>query len=422
MSCLYTAKYFVSASAPPVEGGAFVVHGSQVVAVGSSAEMQRAYPGTDVVDFGDAIISPLLVNAHTHLELTDYPGWNRKAVADGDDEEPQTFVDWILHLIGIKRALSGDDYRISLQHGIEQSLAAGTGAIGDILSQFDQRKLYAESPLHGFAFLETLGHHQKMIAALSERLHRALDEKMDGAVALGVAPHSPYTISADYLLRIFTWCRNNSCCCTTHLAESPDEVQFIEEARGDLVEKLYPYVGWQEYLPQSSGMRPVEYLDQLGGLFPENLLVHGVQLTDDEVTLLADKQMSLALCPRSNAKLNVGKAPAGKLLHSGVKLVLGTDSLASCDTLSVWDEMAFASRWFAGELDAPTLYRMATLAGAEVLGVAADIGSLETGKRADFQVLRPEIMPGKGEIFDYFVSPGCTNDIVQVYHQGKLRV
>ena len=420
LSCIYTAKYLVSANAPPVEGGAFVVHGSQIVAVGSLIEMQQSHPGVDVVDFGDAIISPLLVNAHTHLELTDYPDWNRRVTGDG--EEPQIFIDWILHLIGIKRTLQEGDYRLSLQHGIEQSLAAGTGAVGDILSQLDLRDLYAASPLNGFAFLETLGHQPQMIAENSGRLHRVLDEKVCGAVAFGVAPHSPYTISADYLSRIFTWCRNNSCRCTTHLAESPAEVQFIEEATGDLVEKLYPHVGWQEYLPQPSGMRPVEYLDKQGGLFSGNLLVHGVQLADDEIRLLADKQMSLVLCPRSNAKLGVGKAPAGKLQHNGVKLALGTDSLASCDSLSIWDEMAFASHWFDGELDAPTLYRMATLSGAEVLGLAEDIGSLEIGKKADFQVLRPGTMPDQGEILDYFVSPGCTDDIVQVYHQGKLKV
>jgi len=420
LSCIYTAKYLVSVSAPPVEGGAFVIHGSQIVAVGSLAEMKQAHHDTEVVDFGDAIISPLLVNAHAHLELTDYPDWNRLAADDGD--EPQTFVDWILHLIGIKRALNADDYRVSLQHGIDQSLAAGTGCVGDILSQFDLHTLYAGSPLNGIAFLETLGHQPQMIAEISERLHRILDEKICDPVTLGVAPHSPYTISADYLSRIFTWCQKNNGRCTTHLAESPAEVQFIEEARGELAERFYPYVGWQEYLPQPSGVRPVEYLEKQGGLFSGNLLVHGVQLTNTEISLLAEKKMSLALCPRSNAKLSVGKASAGKLQRSGVQLALGTDSLASCDSLSIWDEMAFAHHWFDGELDAPSLFHMATLGGAEVLDLAESTGSLETGKTADFQVLQPKILPNLNEIFDYFVSPGCTDNIVKVYHQGKSRV
>ncbi len=416
LSCIYAAKYLVSANAPPVEGGAFVVQGSQIIAVGRLAAIKRTYPAAATVDFGDAIISPLLVNAHTHLELTDYPDWCRQAKSE---EDPESFVDWILQLIAIKRNLSAADYRKSLKHGIEQSLAAGTGAVGDILSQFDGRDVYAQSPLSGYVFLETLGHHPDRIRALSERLHCALDAENCGPTRLGVSPHSPYTISPDYLSRIYAWCRNNGCSCSTHLAESPEEVQFIEQGRGALVEKLYPAVGWQDYVPQSEGLRPVEYLSRHGGLFPKNLLVHGVQLLPQEILTLAEKGMSLVLCPRSNAQLGVGRAPAGELYRRGVKLALGTDSLSSCDNLSLWDEMAFAHNWFAGDLDAPTLYHLATLGGAEVLGLESSIGSLEAGKSADFQVLQPERLPAETEIFDYFVSSGCTVDIIRVYHHGE---
>ncbi len=419
MSCIYTAKYLVSAGAPPVEGGAFVVDGRQIVATGSLLEMKKSCPGVEVVDFGDAIISPLLVNAHTHLELSDYSVWKERLT---DGAEPTTFVDWILQLVGIKRNLEEDDYRLSLRHGIEQSLTAGTGVVGDILSQFGCRDLYSSALLDGHVFLETLGHHSQMIADHSERLHKVLDEGGEGSLTFGVAPHSPYTISAEYLSRIYRWCRDNNCRCSTHVAESPEEVRFIAEAQGDLAEIFYPCVGWCDHLPQPSGMGPVEYLDSRGGLYAENLLVHGVHLTDSEIALLAEKQMGLVLCPRSNAQLGVGKAPAAQLLRSGVKLALGTDSLASNDSLSIWDEMAFAHSWFDGKLDAPTLYSMATLGGAAVLGLVETHASIEIGKVADFQVLQPQLLPDKKDIYDYFVSPGCTDDIVQVYHRGKLKV
>ena len=418
LSFIYTAQYLVSADAPPVEGGAFVVHDGQIVAVGPLADMQRSYPAVEVIDYPDAILTPLLVNGHTHLELTDYPDWNRHAAG----ETPTNFVDWILHLIETKRTLNETDYRLSLRHGIEQSIAAGTGAVGDILSQYGLRDIYAQAPLNGFAFLETLGQDPERIIKISRSLHQALDDETCGSVTLGVSPHSPYTISRDYLTRIYSWCRNYGCRCTTHLAESAEEVQFVEKSCGDLAGRFYPYVGWEGYIPPSSGLRPVEYLAQAGGLFPENLLVHGVQLNDAEITTLAEKNMSLVLCPRSNARLDVGHAPAGKLQRAGVKLALGTDSLSSCDSLSIWDEMAFARRWFGGELDAPTLFRMATLGGAEVLGLESEIGTLEIGKSANFQLLRPKTTVAVADVFDYFISSSCTDDIVQVYHQGKLRV
>jgi cytosine/adenosine deaminase-related metal-dependent hydrolase len=152
-------------------------------------------------------------------------------------------------------------------------------------------------------------------------------------------------------------------------------------------------------------------------LFPENLLVHGVHLDDKDITVLAHNRMSLALCPRSNERLKVGKAPAGRLLKAGVNLALGTDSLASNDSLSIWDEMHFAAHWFAGELDAPTVFAMATQQGADALGVGDDYGSLSAGKRSSFQVVSA---PGCAatQAYEYFTSGIATDDIMQIYRDG----
>ncbi|MEA3361894.1 MAG: amidohydrolase family protein [Thermodesulfobacteriota bacterium] len=419
MNCIYTAKYLVTTNAPPIEGGALLVHGDRIISVATLKEIKRNNPGVKVVDFHDALLVPLLINAHTHLELTDFGQWSKLA---GEVAPPENFVDWILRLIRIKRNLSGKQYQLSLCHGIEQSVASGTGAVGDILAHHSVRKLYHSSPLLGSLFLETLGQDPAVVRRLKNELKETLKDDVVGSVKLGISPHSPYTISKDYLQSVYSYCQQQKIRCTTHLAESSEEVDFVERGHGDLAGRFYSQIGWEKYLPQPSGLCPVEYLQQQGGLFPENLLVHGVQLNDAEIQLLAEKQMRLVLCPRSNAKLNVGKAPAGKLLQSGVKLALGTDSLASCDSLSVWDEIAFAHQWFEGELDAPTLFAMATQGGAEALGLEDEIGTLEAGKLAGFQILRPQTSVAIAEIFDYFVSSRCTDDIIQVYHRGELQV
>jgi len=416
LNYIYTAKYLVSADAPPVEGGALLVHGGRIASVATLKEIKRNNPDVKIVDFQDALLVPLLVNAHTHLELTDFEHWAKLA---GEVAPAKNFVDWILRLIRTKRKLSGKHYQLSLRHGIEQSLASGTGAVGDILAHHSVRNLYHSSPLLGSLFLETLGQDPKVVHRLRNELKETLKNNVVGSVKLGISPHSPYTISKDYLQSIYDYCQQQNILCTTHIAESPEEVEFVTRSNGDLASRLYPQIGWEDYLPQPSGLRPVAYLQQQGGLFPENLLVHGVHLNDAEIQLLAEKQMRLVLCPRSNAKLHVGKAPAGKLHRAGVKLALGTDSLASCDSLSVWDEMAFAHHWFGGELDAPTLFNMATQGGAEALGVENEIGSLEAGKLASFQILRPKTVVAIDEVFDYFVSSRCSDDIIQVYHRGE---
>jgi len=416
LNCIYTAQYLISSNAPPVEGGALLVHAGRIAAIGTLNQVKRNYPAIEVVDFDDALLVPLLVNAHTHLELTDFPHW---ATNMGEEAPPKNFVDWILRLIRIKQKLGEKQYRLSLSHGINQAIAAGAGAVGDILAHHAARNLYQNCPLVGSLFLETLGQDPAVITRLRAGLNEALQDEVVGSLGLGISPHSPYSISQDYLQSIYALCQHDKLRCTTHLAESPDEVTFIEQSQGDLGSRLYPYIGWENYIPQPSGLRPVGYLQQQGGLFPENMLVHGVHLNDSEIAILAEKQMWLTLCPRSNATLNVGKAPAGKLHQAGVKLALGTDSLASCDSLSIWDEMTFAHSWFGGELDAPTLFAMATRGGADALGLESEIGSLETGKLAGFQILRPQTSVAITEIFDYFVSSCCTDDIVQVYHRGQ---
>ncbi|MEA3543778.1 MAG: amidohydrolase family protein [Thermodesulfobacteriota bacterium] len=416
MNCIYTAKYLVAGNAPHVEGGALLAHEGQIAAIGTLDELKRNHPGIEVVDFADALLVPLLVNAHTHLELTDFPSWAANA---GEGDLSGNFIGWVLHLIRVKRKLDEKQYQLSLSNGIDQSIAAGTGAVGDILAHHAARYLYQNSPLVGSLFLETLGQDPAVICRSRAGLNEALKDEVVGSIELGLSPHSPYSISKDYLRSIYAHCQRDKLRCTTHLAESPDEVEFIEHSRGDMVRRFYLHVGWESYIPPPSGLRPVEYLQQQGGLFPENLLVHGVQLNDAEIEVLAENRMWLALCPRSNARLGVGKAPAGKLHRAGVRLALGTDSLASCDSLSVWDEMTFAYRWFDGELDAPTLFSMATLGGAEALGLENSIGSLETGKSASFQVLQPKAGIARNEIFDYFISSHCTDDIIHVYHCGQ---
>ncbi|WP_321391587.1 amidohydrolase family protein [uncultured Desulfuromusa sp.] len=416
MKQIYTAKFLISGNAPPLEDGALLVHAGMIAGIGSRKDITRNHPGIEVVDFSDALIVPLLINAHTHLELTDFPLWVAKA---DEDSPPGDFVDWILRLIRVKQKLTEKQYRDSLRHGIDQSIAAGTGAVGDILSQHGLRNIYQNCSLPGLLFLETLGQDPAFICRLRAGLNDALDDEIVGKLELGISPHSPYTISLDYLQSLYRQCRTRKIRCTTHVAESAHEVDFVKRGQGPLASRLYSYIGWENYTPEPSGLRPVEYLYQQGGLFPENLLVHGVQLNADEITLLAKNQMSLALCPRSNATLNVGKAPVAQLYKAGVILALGTDSLASCDSLSIWDEMAFAHHWFEGQLDAPTLFSMATQGGAQALGIKNEVGSLEIGKNAGFQILRPKTTVASEDIFDYFVSPACASDIIQVYHQGR---
>jgi len=416
LAIIYSAKYLVPIAAPPIDGGALLTENGKITAVGTVADLKRCNPAAEVVDFEQSVILPLLVNAHTHLELTDFPAW---AVAAGETAEPDSFTEWILRLIRVKRSLGKKDYQQSVSHGIARALASGTGVVGDVISQYFCRKAYRDTGLHGVLYLESLGHDPAIIRKVRSELMGILAEEKVGDAQLGLSPHSPYTISSDYLAEIYEKCQRQNLPCMTHLSESEEEVAFIERGQGALATDFYAKVGWSYLLPKPTGQRPTEYLLKQGGLFPDNLLVHGVQLSSQEIELIAANRMHLALCPRSNSRLKVGKAPVGKLLTAGVNLCLGTDSMASNDSLSLWDEIAFASRWFEGEVDARALMHLATLGGSQALGLSDSFGSLSVGKYASFQVLNLTSTTAVTELFDYLVAPGRTADIHKIYQRGR---
>jgi len=415
---LYTARYLVPVASAAIEDGALLVQHGRIAAVGRRRELAATHAGAEVVDFGDAVLLPPFTNAHTHLELTHFARWAKEL---GEIAVPDSFVGWIQRVIRVKQRMVPTRYLLSAEEGIRQSLAAGTGAVGDILSCFPARTAYAGTPLKGRLYLETLGLDPARNREILNRIGALLDEPAAGALVRGVSPHSPYTLSAsaEYLEKVYDFARRRHVPLCTHLAESVDEVEFLQEADGPLARVLYPFVGWRDMLPPAARRSPVAYLEERGGLVPGNLLVHGVQVTAADVGRLARAGVTVVLCPRSNARLGVGKAPVELYLEQGVPLALGTDSLASCDTLSIWDEMAFARSWFAGRLAPAQLLRMATRNGATALGLAGEMGELAAGSGAHFQVLRPASLPSFGELEEFLCSPGRSGEVSALCLDGR---
>jgi cytosine/adenosine deaminase-related metal-dependent hydrolase len=117
--------------------------------------------------------------------------------------------------------------------------------------------------------------------------------------------------------------------------------------------------------------------------------------------------------------LGVGRAPVEWYLEQGVPLALGTDSLASCDSLSLWDEIAFARSWFAGRLSPPQLLTMATRNGAAALGLGSEMGELAANRGAHFQVLVPASLPPAAELDEFLCSPGRSAEVSALYLDGR---
>jgi cytosine/adenosine deaminase-related metal-dependent hydrolase len=405
-SSIHAASWLINPDNPPVAGGAILVRYGKVAAVGTLSELASTH-SAPVVEYPDSAIIPGFVNAHTHLELTHFPAWR---IRTNIDYHPRSFTDWIIQMIKISRGLTPDDYPPSLHEGMRMCLESGTTAIGEILNNAALTQLYGESVLAGRLYFELLG---QSSTRFGEKLNSAVSAAASlktGGMKTGLSPHTPYTIGEKHLPRIREAAASDGLPLAIHISESPAETDFIFDSSGPLATDFYPFVGWERYLTAPRRCSSTELLNRHGLLTPATLAVHCVHVTMSDALTLKGRGVSIAICPRSNERLDVGPAPLHLFKKLGIPLALGTDSLASNDSLSLWDEMRYAMDAFPQHLSPADLFRMVTVGGASALGIHANCGSLEVGKRADFQVVG-NIADGQGDLLERLVQYGSVQEV-----------
>lgn len=380
---IYAASWLINADAPPLAGGALLVRDGIIAETGTLAAL-RSKHAAPVLDYPGSVLLPGFVNAHTHLELTHFPSWKLRSTVDYN---PRRFTDWIIQLIKIGRGLTAADYPPSIQEGIRMCLESGTTAIGEIVTNPALAEYYYQSPLAGRLYFELLGqepgHFAGKLAAATAAAERCTAE----ALVAGLSPHSPYTIAQEHLAAIRDASASHALPLSVHLSESRSESDFLFDGRGELASSFYPFVGWERFLGNPARCSSTELLDRYGLLTPTTVAVHCVHVSVADARIIKARGSHVALCPRSNDILDVGRAPVRLFKKFGIPLALGTDSLASNNSLSLWDELRFALATFPDDLAEEDVLRMVTTGGAAALGMSATCGSLETGKRADFQVV-----------------------------------
>ena len=409
---LYRARFVLPICSAPIENGALLVDDGHILDVNTFDDLFVAHPDAAIVDFGEAVLLPPMVNAHTHLELSSFSTW---AAAAGEPVAPQDFVDWILWLVRVRRSLSNDQLRDSLVSGLNACLLAGTGAVGDIFTTLSTAPAYRKSPLRGRIFAEVLGHDPVVVKERLTAISDILLKNSRSTLDWGLSPHAPYTLSAEVLDKVFAYAEWLSLQCTMHLAESTEETRFLHDGSGAIAEKLYASAKWDPTASQPPGCSPVAALCRQGRLRQGDLVVHGVQVDVDDIDLLKQSGCSVALCPRSNATLNVGKAPVAAYLKAGIPLALGTDSLASSQSLSIWDEMAFAIDWFPDEAQPCDWLEIATLGGAKALGLQERMGEFSPGLEASFQVVTLPEMPALDVLEETLCTAGQDIKVTYLY-------
>ncbi len=403
------ADYLLTMEGEPavIRDGAVAVTGSAIAAAGTFAEISQNYSSDTVLAGEDRVVFPGLINAHTHAAMVYFRGiaddlplqeWLEQHIWPNEMKwmSPE-FVDNAIELACLEMLKGGittySDMYFYQNIAAEKLENIGMrGVLGAGIIDFPWKD-YAKTPDDYFRKAE-------------EHIRKWTNNEF---VTPCIAPHATFTCGPDNYKRAKDMADNYNVPLHTHLAETQFEVAECQ--------KRY-------------GKRPVEHLDSIGFLSERVTAAHCVWLTDREIEILAEKKVGVIHCIESNLKLASGIAPLPKMLNAGVKVAFGTDGAASNNDLNILGEMSTAAKVHkavsmdATVVDSKTALKMATLNGAEILGLGDITGSIKAGKKADLVVARldrPHVTP-LYDVFSHITYCMRPEDIDTVMVNGKIAV
>ena len=405
---IITARWVIPVDPEGVvlERHAVVVNNGRVVALLPSDQAGKAYASASTVDLPFHVLTPGLINLHTHAAMTLMRGladdlplmeWLNQHIwpAEGKHVSPQFVYDGTL--LACAEMLRGgvtcfNDMYFYPEQAARAALDAGMrAAIGMICIEFPTS--YAT---------DAQDYLRKGLAARDRFRGEPL-------LSFCLAPHAPYTVSDRSFEQIVTYSGELEVPVHMHLHETQDEIR----------ESVTRF-----------GVRPVERLRRLGLLGPTLIAVHAVHLSEEEIDLLAGQGASVAHCPSSNLKLASGMAPVARFVERGLNTGLGTDGAASNNRLDLFEEMriaallAKATSGRANSVPAATALHMATLGAAQALGLDRHIGSIATGKIADLCAVSLDAT-GLSPVYhplSHLVYAAGREDVSHVWVAGRLVV
>ena len=372
MSRVLSADWVLPIEGPPIEDGAVAIDDGRIAAVGTRDELGA---GTH---YDDAVLLPGFVNAHSHIEYAVYAGFGDSLI---------DFAEWIRLHTERKRRIGWEEYVDIARLGAAECLRSGIATIGDCSFSGAAAVAMDELGLRGIAYLEVFGADPAEAMEQFEELRDRAAAHFGERVAVGVSPHAPYSVSA----AVYHACAELGLPVATHISESESEVRYLLDGGG-----AWETIPWLVDPPGTTGTR---LLAREGLLGPHVLAAHCVVVEPEEIALLAEHDVAVAHCPRSNAYVGCGIAPLRELRGAGLRVGVGTDGVSSTPSHDYFDElravvmMARARERRPDAMTGAEALELATLGGARALRLEAEVGSLAPGKRADLAVVSVEGSP-----------------------------
>lgn len=381
--------------------GAVAVKGGRIIAVGDSNDLLSKYHSLNIVCAKGKVVIPGLVNSHTHVPMTLFRGL-------ADDLDLQ---EWLTQHIFPAEAKNVDEkfVRAGTRLALVEMIRGGITTFNDMY--YFEDAIADETAKAG------------MRAVLGQTLidfpapdYKTFDSALDGArtfvmkwknhplITPAIAPHAPYTVSTEHLLKSRMLANELNTPIHIHVAEAADETEYVQN--------------------NHNGLRPIEYLENIGFLGPKTIAAHVIQANEGDLLILKNCEVGIAHCPQSNMKLAAGVAPLPAMLKLGLRVGLGTDGATSNNDLNIWEEMDTAAKLhkvFLGDPKVATaeeMFTMATIGGARALHLDHQIGSIEIGKRADLVVVDLDQTPFYN-IYSHLVYTTKANSVHSVMIEGK---
>jgi 5-methylthioadenosine/S-adenosylhomocysteine deaminase len=403
---LITGGTVVTMAGPNIERGSVAIRNGEIVDVGPSSSIDKKYDAKTVIKAGGMAVTPGFVNAHTHVPMVLFRGiaddldlmdWLQNFIFPAEAKNvDREFVKWGTRLAAAEMIRSGtttfaDMYYFESDIARETKAAGLRGVLGETLIDFPAPD------------------NKTWDAGIQYMRDYVKQWKGDRLVTPAVAPHAPFTVSAEHLKQVRALATELGIPILIHVSETRNELQQVAE--------------------RADGQTPGAYLESLGFLGDDVVAAHGVWLTEGELKTFAARKTGVAHCPESNQMLASGVAPIVEMIKAGVEVGLGTDGPAgSNNNLDMVEEMASAARLQKvtrndpKAISAREVLRLGTIGGAQVLGLADKIGTLERGKRADVVIVdlqQSKVQPVYS-VESAIVYAASGNSVVTTIVDGKI--
>jgi cytosine/adenosine deaminase-related metal-dependent hydrolase len=366
---LYRADTVLPMTSPPLRQGAVRVEGDKITAVGTAAELQP-WADEPVVELGACTLLPGLINGHCHLDYTKFRG----SISAGN-----SFTEWIKTINALRRSFGPADYLEAIQEGFQMLEEGGVTTVANIEALPELLPLLPVPPLRTWWFLELIDVRQRING--DETLLGALsffENHPEWLGGFGLSPHAPYTASIDLYRLARQAGDTHGMLSTTHIAESVEEHEMFNHASGPLYDFLAEMGRDNSDCGQGSA---VSHLIEHGVIGENCIIAHLNYLQDYDYELVAQSGASVVHCPKCHAYFGHAAFPLKALRAHGINVCLGTDSLASNNSLDMRGEMRQVQDVHG--LTDRDVVEMATLHGARALGQAGTLGELSPGSTAD---------------------------------------